>query len=368
MPKRNRIIWAALFVGWMLIGISFSINDYMFREMLGEYFKNLRPGSFWSMLLWDMIYWPTWAMLAPLIFWTARRFPLGHKSWYPNLLITLSTGLVLTLLHRIIYLLIALPIQRAMGEESSFSKLLLYNLPLGFMSYSIILLLKRVADYGVNQKEEARISRLQADLTQEQLQVLKMQLQPHFIFNTLSSISALLHEDVKAADKMLARLGDFLRLTTSEKQIVTLEEELHCTRQYLEIEEVRLEDRLQVSYEIEPQTLAAQVPNLILQPIIENAIKHGVNQSLAQARIVISAKLDQGKLYLRIKDNGDGWQGNGDGYQERVGIKNTRDRLKSVYDAAARFDLRRTPDGWTYAILELPFIPASEKLGVANGQ
>lgn len=187
-----------MFAGWMLIGLSFSINDYVFSNMLREYY--LKPGSFWSMLLWDAIYWPTWAALAPLIFWIARRFPLGRNRWYPNLLINLAAGIALTLLQRIIYLLIALPIQMAIGEESSFRLiLLLYNLPMGFVSYCIILLVRRVADYAINQQEEARTSRLEAELTQAQLQVLRMQLQPHFIFNTLSSISALLNEDIKTA-------------------------------------------------------------------------------------------------------------------------------------------------------------------------
>lgn len=363
MRMRGRLVWVALFAGWMLMGVSFSINDYVFRHMLGEYFRKLQTGSFWGLLLWDLIYWPTWVMLAPLIFWTARRFPLGRKSWYPNLLVTLAAGLVLTLLHRIVYLLIALPIQRAVGEESSFTELLFYNLPLGFMSYCIILLLKRVADYGINQKEEALTSRLEADLTQAKLQVLRMQLQPHFIFNTLSSISALLHEDVGAADRMLARLGDFLRLTTAEKQVVTLKEELDCARHYLEIEEVRLEDRLQVSYEVAPQTYTAQVPNLILQPLIENAIKHGVRQTVAPVRIVISADLEGERLHLRVKDDGGGWRGGG-AFEEGVGVRNTRSRLASVYGDAAGFDLRAV-GGWTVATLELPFIPAAETRGAA---
>lgn len=365
MQKRSWLIWGAIFLGWMLIGISFSVNDYVFSNMLRDYYLQL--GSFRSMLLWDLIYWPTWAALAPLIFKVARRFPLGQGSWHPNLLINLGAGIVLTLLHRTIYLLIALPIQIALGEESSFRLgLLLYNLPMGLMSYCIILLVRHVADYARNQKSEAHASRLRAELTQAQLQVLRMQLQPHFLFNTLSSISALLNEDVKAADRMLARLGDFLRLTlkSSDAQTVTLEEELDFLRRYLEIEQVRLEERLQVSYELEPDVFGAQVPNLILQPIIENAIKHGVRQSFGQVQIVVSARRENERLSLQIRDNGENW-GQGGDHSEGFGLTNTRARLKSAYGADYLFDLRRTADEWTVATLEIPLIMAASEAPAA---
>jgi two-component system LytT family sensor kinase len=355
-------MWFVLFVGWMLIGVSFSGNDYVFRHMLRDYYAN--PPSFWSLLAWDAIYWPTWAMFAPLIFWIARRYPLGYKSWYRNLMVTLFFGVVLTLLHRTVYLLLALPIEAWLGEKISFMDVLFYNLPLGFVSYCIILLLKSAENYGNAREEVALMSRLEADLTRSKLQVLTMQLQPHFIFNTLSSLSALMREDIAQADRMVDRLGAFLHLTSSEKQIVTLKEEVECARLYLEIEMIRLGDRMQVTYEIKPRADAAQVPYLILQPLVENAIKHGVRRSVAPVRIVISAAVEGRKLHLSVKDDGGGWRGDGDGYEEGVGLGNTSKRLKSVYGGAASFDLR-AEDGWTVAMLELPFIPAAEGVAVA---
>src|SRR4029079_13460186 len=140
------------------------------------------------------------------------------------------------------------------------------------------------------------------------LQALKMQLHPHFLFNTLNSISALLDEDVDAADQMLARLGDLLRMTleNSGAQEVTLQEELEFLRCYLEIEQVRFNDRLTVSMHIEPETLDAKVPNLILQPIVENAIKHGIVSRIAPGRIEIIARRSDDALLLQVKDNGPG--------------------------------------------------------------
>ena len=378
MQKRSWIIWVAAFIGWVLIGLSFSVSDYLFTDALARYYQ--ASPSLRSMLFWDLAYWPTWAVLAPLIFLTARRFPLGRYNWYPNLFINLSVGLLLIIPQRAIYLSIAWLFQTAIGEKISllnlYREFLLYNLPTGFMSYGVILLVSHLINYYKRyQEEELLASRLKAELTetqlqmtQAQLQALKMQLQPHFLFNTLNSISALLDEDAKAADEMLARLGDFLRLTLENPgaQAVTLEEELEFLRRYLEIEQVRLQDSLQVRYDIESQTLAAQVPNLILQPIIENAIKHGIGQNPGPGEIAVSAKRKNGKLCLQIKDNGAGLPNNGNGCKEGFGITNTRARLKSTYGFDYRFELMSAPDGGTEVILEMPFVATEENIKAAT--
>src|SRR4051812_10976012 len=135
MQKRSWIIWGLLFVGLTLLGLSFSVNDYVFRDMLRDYYRSL--DSFWSMLSWDLVYWPTWALLAPLIYLLARRFPLGRDNWPRNLLLSLVAGFILTIVHRVIYYSIIWLIQTAMGEQLPFLKpaLLLYNLPTGLMTY-----------------------------------------------------------------------------------------------------------------------------------------------------------------------------------------------------------------------------------------
>ena len=244
MRKRKWIIIAML-LGWMVIGLSFSLNDYLFSDLLKDYYDKLP--SLPNMLLWDLVYWPMWAVLTPLIFFIARRFPLGRNSWHPNWLVNLMAVLLLPIVHRAIYVTIYVsisgPLPEGTGESNSILKLLLYNLPLGFMICVIILSVSHLKTELT--REELRMSRLKAELTQAQLQALTMQLQPHFLFNALNSISALLHKDVKAADKMLARLGDFLRLTlkNSDEQTVTLKEELEFLRCYLEIEQVRRRHR-----------------------------------------------------------------------------------------------------------------------------
>src|SRR5678815_4881176 len=157
-------------------------------------------------------------------------------------------------------------------------------------------------------KGEAQTARLTAQLAQAQLQALKMQIHPHFLFNTLNSIAALLHKDVEAADKMIARLGDFLRLTlkSSDEQTLDFDQELEFLKCYLDIEHIRFQDRLTVEMDIEPQTLDVIVPNLILQPIVENAVRHGVSKRFSSGHITIRARERNNRLILQVEDNGPG--------------------------------------------------------------
>jgi LytS/YehU family sensor histidine kinase len=211
------------------------------------------------------------------------------------------------------------------------------------------------------------ISRLKAELTQTQLQMtqaqleaLKMQLHPHFLFNTLHSISTLLGEDVKAAHEMLTRLGDFLRMTldNSGEQEISLQEELKFLRCYLEIELVRFQDRLTIEMTIEPETLAARVPNLILLPIVENAIQHGIATRVGHGRIAIHASRRDGQLRLEVKDNGPGMQAGSSADQRLkrgLGFANTRQRLERLYTTGQHFQLSDAPEGGLQVTLEIPY-------------
>ena len=192
-----------------------------------------------------------------------------------------------------------------------------------------------------------------------QLEALKMQLHPHFLFNTLHSISALVHRDPEAADKMIARLGDFLRLTleNSGAAEVSLQKELEFLTCYLEIERVRFQDRLTTSLEVEPGALDTPVPNLILQPIVENALRHGVAQSKAPGRIEISAKRENGSLRIGVRDNGPGLVGvtaSREGFREGVGLSNARARLEQLYGPSHRLELANAPEGGLLVTLVIP--------------
>jgi sensor histidine kinase YesM len=179
-------------------------------------------------------------------------------------------------------------------------------------------------------------------LTQAQLQVLKAQLNPHFLFNTLHSISTLIHEDVEIADRMVVHLGDFLRTTLRDVNVqeVSLKRELEVLGSYLQIELIRFRDRLHVEMLIDPEVMNAAVPNLILQPLVENAIKHGIAPHSLDGRIEIKAARENGMLQLQVCDDGPG--ASVEQYQttEGVGLANTRARLKQLYGAAHHFEIK----------------------------
>jgi sensor histidine kinase YesM len=200
---------------------------------------------------------------------------------------------------------------------------------------------------------------VEGQLSQAQLQALKMQLQPHFLFNTLHSISALLNKDKEAARKMIARLGDFLRLTleNSGAQEVTLQKEIEFLTCYLEIQRVRFQDRLTTSLDVEAEALDTQVPNLILQPIVENAIRHGISQRSTPGLIEIQAKRQNGVLRIRVRDNGPGLPVNRSHeklFQKGLGLANTQTRLLRLYGGGHRFELANDPGGGLVVTLEIP--------------
>jgi LytS/YehU family sensor histidine kinase len=201
----------------------------------------------------------------------------------------------------------------------------------------------------VSALQEARLS------TEAQLRLLKMELQPHFLFNTLHAISALMHHDVKAANEMLVLLADMLdaALDNVRDQEVTLQEELEILKLYAQIQQIRFGDRLQVIYDIDPEALTTRVPHLVLQPLVENAIKHGIANRIAGGRVQISARRVDGQLELSVEDDGRGLR------DERpvhgLGLTNTRERLGYLYGDQHRFELCDVPGGGVRVTLSIPF-------------
>jgi sensor histidine kinase YesM len=250
-----------------------------------------------------------WAILSPLIIFFAKRFRFEQRNWWRLLPAHLVAAVVFLLLHtaiHIIFVKIADPAWVLPSGDFLLATLRLTiirwvtDLPM----YCFLLSSIYVVDfYRRFQAEQLKSSELKAALANSQLNALKMQIHPHFLFNTLNSISALMHEDVKAADKMVARLGDFLRMTleNSGDREVSLKQEMDFVGHYLEIESVRFQDRLVVKMNIDPETLAARVPNLILQPIVENAIKHGISRQTDVGSLIISSKRHGDRLQIRVE-------------------------------------------------------------------
>jgi two-component system LytT family sensor kinase len=304
-----------------------------------------------------------WAALTPLVLWLARRFPLERERWPRSLAVHVLASLFIGLATRgfrdvMFFYLVAEP-----DSKMTFIKLFL-NVYLffdyGSMIYWLILLVSYALNYYRRYREgEIKTTRLEAQLAQAELQALKMQLNPHFLFNTLHSISALVHKDADAADKMIARLGDFLRLTldSAGAQEVSLQQELEFLKCYLDIERIRFKDRLTVQMKIEPQALHARLPNLILQPIVENAIRHGIAPRTSQGHIEIEARRYDSILHLQVTDNGPGLPSNGNSGSifKGVGLSNTKARLQQLYGEEHRLDLSNTSRGGLSVTLEIPF-------------
>jgi LytS/YehU family sensor histidine kinase len=231
-----------------------------------------------------------------------------------------------------------------------------YSYHLAVITYWIVLAVLRGMDSRRRLRDERlRNAQLETQLAQSQLQALRMQLQPHFLFNTLNAISALALADPLQARQMIARLSDFLRLTLEERHApqVPLSRELEFLRCYLDIQRVRFQDRLGTRLEVDDDTLRAAVPNLILQPLVENALRHGLLAKAEPGHLHVVGRRDGDQLVLRVDDDGLGLPP--DGASEGIGLANTRARLAMLFGGNARLDLQRRDGGGTRVELRLPF-------------
>lgn len=302
-----------------------------------------------------------WALATPLILWLSRRFRIDRTNWLRRALLHLAISVVLTstliALHFVIYMFF-------MGRAGNIvpirmASYVYYNLDRWVLIYWVILLLTHAFNYYLSyRKGELKASQLHTQLVQSQLEALKMQVHPHFLFNTLHSISALLSRDTEGARKMITRLGDFLRLTleNSGSMEVTLQQEIEFLNGYLEIERIRFQDRLTTEIKVDPEVLDVRVPNLILQPIVENAMRHAIGNSHS-GRVEITAAPRNGVVRIEVKDNGPGMQVDRTLEAPRgrgLGLANTRARLAGLYGDEATFELSNDPAGGLVVTLEIP--------------
>ena len=239
-----------------------------------------------------------------------------------------------------------------------FQRLFFLNFDWEMMTYWALVVLSHALDYHRESQERAlTAAQFQARLAEAQLQALQQQLHPHFLFNTLHTISALMHRDTEAADAMLARLSDLLRLTLDRLGIqeIPLKEELDFLEKYLEIERTRFGERLIVNMAIEPETLDVSVPNLILQPLVENAIRHGIAPRIGGGRLHIVARRTGNRLWLMVRDNGPGLPAAKlDALNKGVGVSNTRSRLQHLYPGTHKFEFHQPSDGGLAVTIEIP--------------
>jgi two-component system, LytTR family, sensor kinase len=296
----------------------------------------------------EFVYWYVWAALTPVVLWFARKFDLQRNAT-KSVLALIAFGLLIAPLQSAIEFSIAYWIDtlRGMPDMLRRRQILLPAIAIetfgNIIIYVLIVCGYYAWDYYQKYRErEMRSVELEGRLAQAELQNLKMQLHPHFLFNTLHTISVLMMRDVNLANRMLIRLSDLLRITldSTGSHMVPLKQELDFLRGYLEIEQTRFQDRLTVNIDVQPAALDAQVPNLILQPLVENAIRHGIASQPGNGTIHLRAAHDGPNLRLQVSDDGPGLDGS---FRKGIGLTNTEARLRQLYGASHSFDIRNLP-------------------------
>jgi two-component system, LytTR family, sensor kinase len=330
-----------------------------------SFFTERRPG-FPMLLALNVTYWYAWAVLVPGILWLARRYRFVWNTWKRALAAHAVGVLVFTFLHAVLTVSCRVPIAATFGTTRSmtwwqaFQELFFLNFDWEMMTYWAVVGLSHALDfYRESQEQRVAAAQLGTRLAEARLQTLQSQLHPHFLFNTLHTISALMHRDTEAADAMLARLSDLLRLSldrTGTPQ-VTLKEEMDFLQKYLEIERTRFGDRLVVRIDVEPETLDASVPNLLLQPLVENAIRHGIAQKVAGGLLEIRATREGDTLCLLVRDTGPGLPAvKLSALNTGVGLSNTRSRLAELFPDRHRFEFHEPPEGGLAVKIRIPFV------------
>jgi sensor histidine kinase YesM len=360
--NRRWFKWALVFGGCAVTGVFFALRNIVSSVSRGA------PIAWDRGVLFELVYWLVWGLFTPLIFRFARRYRIESGARRQSVLALLGFGLLIAPLQvateaavslLIAWRLLGHPTEEILQRIALLPRIILIESFTGLVTYAVIVGGYYAFDYYRKfRARELLTAQLAGRLAQAELQNLKMQLHPHFLFNTLHAISVLMQEDVTAANRMLVRLSELLRLTLENAgtQETALRQELEFLRLYLEIEQTRFQDRLAVKIEVDPAALDARVPSLILQPLVENALRHGIARNPGAGVIEIRAHRESELLRLEVRDNGPGLRAE---VEEGVGLSNTRARLAQLYGGAARFEINNAADGGALATALLPFRLAS---------
>jgi len=360
-PRNTVRQWLIILGLWTLLGVLYAGPIYFEVRAEGMGHSALK------ILTWGVLTWLVWAPLTPVLMWLSRRFSLIGDTWKRSLAVHIPAFLLSSAFHSAAATAITLIVKPFdnMGDSPTgfwpryFSRLKGSFVP-DLMVYSVVVGSCYAIDYYRKYRErEFLAAQLETQLAQAQLDTLRMQLHPHFLFNTLNGIVGLVRDNKNdAAVNMLVGLSDLLRHTLehSERQEIELREELKFINLYLRIQQMRFSDRLRINMEIDPASTKALVPNLLLQPIVENALRHGIGRSEANGELTIKSSAENGELRMTVLDNGKGlpanWQlksSNG------IGLANTVARLQQLYGELHRLDIRNREHGGVEVTVIMPF-------------
>lgn len=349
-PVGRAAKWLGGFAVWTLLALLSAFQTAFF------FTANNQPIPWEPLILGRLADWYTCAIFTPVYFWLVRRYPIDRDGWKTSLPLHLGLTSVFVVLKYVIYA--PLMARLVPTETLSLGQILARNFIFeSFAFWCILGVVHAMVFYERYRDREIQAAELRARLSAAQLEALAGQLHPHFLFNTLQGISTLMHRDASAADLMLSRLSELLRRTLNrgDRQEVPLREEMELLGHYVGIMEVRFGDRLVFDRQIDPAVEEALVPHFILQPLVENALQHGIARRGGRGRVEVRAEKRDASLRLTVRDDGPGDSTPTAPGPHGIGLSNTRLRLRQLYGARQRLELAPLENGGMEATLELPF-------------
>ncbi len=347
---RKAAWFAMVIVIWLVVSFIMSVQMYVSSRVTGT------PQSWLQAFVTTVPWYLSWALLTPLVVWLAIRFDFNSTAIGRFVAVHLPAGIAVAVGHALVYVAVASIINRDNPHFPDASDLIILKLSgsihVNLMIYCLIIgLVIAGRAYTRLRDREVASARLEAQLAEAETAALRAQLQPHFLFNTLNAISALVPEDPVRANRLIARLGELLRLSIDGRgQICTLAEELDFTEAYLAIEQERLGDRLTIVRRIDPGALNCRVPALLLQPLAENAVRHGLASRVRGGILTLSAERTADGVRLTVADDGRGTTEIEDG----IGLGNTRRRLRQLYGDRQALTVTTSPDAGFAVVIEVP--------------
>jgi signal transduction histidine kinase len=341
-----------------VLGVLTGLQAYNYVALTSDHKQ-----PFIVLLTLNLTYWWSWALLVPGVLWLARHYRFERDTWRRALFFHILGVVVFTAAHVALATSARGVIMTQLTDRPFlwwmyFRDRYFLNFDWEMMTYWALVAFVHALDYHrESQERELAAAQLQTQLAEAQLEALQRQLHPHFLFNTLNTISALMHRDANAADEMLVQLADLLRLTLDRvgTQQVPLKDEIDFLRKYLEIEQTRFGDRLQVNIDVDHEVLDALVPNLVLQPLVENALRHGIGPRVGAGRVDVKARQSADILTLTVRDNGVGLSPDKlNALHAGVGLSNTRSRLENLYGDRHRFEFQTPPGGGLLVTIVIP--------------
>jgi len=355
-PRRART-WIVLFLLYTLIAVL--LTGYRYLDDL----TRQHQGTFYMRVLEEGTGVYSVFLLLPLVFRFARIYLYERKGWLKLGFFHLTAALIFSAVHTTMMAVSRHFLAPLMGLGPYDYGIMTYRYPMEF-SKDLIAFTVIVGLYSFYQRlrlaqaQQLAAAELQTKLVQAQLENLRLQLQPQFLFNTLNTISSVMYEDVRSADAMITQLSDLLRLTlrASRAHEIPLAEELEITRLYLDLMQKRFENKLRVTYSIDPSLNSLLVPQLILQPLLENSLRHGMKAGSSAMDLSIAAHRENGSLILQVSDTGSGLgEMDPEGVFGRgLGLSNIRDRLAHLYGNGQQFSISNRPGGGAEVTLRVP--------------